>query len=254
MTTFKTQVTTLTMRKIVQIIEELQEIIDSNNHIFKELPFEKAVEELKHKTYLEDSLSIEKISLNEHRKIIGYKDLCSFSILKGSDGLILDKAAITVYLGPTKEDGSKLFETISYDYCKKQLNDLTLREQENFLIGLDLKPLETAISNYLGIKINFISELYLPVNTMSELSPKLSIHSQDLKEYCGILGSQYEEIKLETFGRVGFYISNKDGLQHISFPDIHYAWTYIDGGSNGHIAFRVNYDFRNNHWDIQQVK
>lgn len=254
MTTFTSNVSTLTMRKIVQVIEELQGIIDSNNHVFKELPFEKAVEELKHKTYIENSLSIEKVSLNKHRKIIGYKDLCSFSIINGSDGLILDKAAITVYLGPIKEDGSKLFETISYDYCKKQLNDLTLREQENFLASLDLKPLETIISNYLGIEVNFISELFLPVNHNSELSPKLSIYSQDLKEHCGILSSQYKEIKLETFGRVAFYLSDRDGLQHISFPDIHYAWTYIDGGSNGHTAFRVNYDFRNNHWDIQQVK
>lgn len=130
MTTFKPQVTTLAMRRIVLVIKELQEIIDSNNHVFKELPFEKAVEELKHKSYFEYSLSIEKVSLNKHRKIISYKDLCSFSIINGSDGLIIDKAAITVYLGPTKEDGSKLFETVSYDYCKKQLNDLTLREQE----------------------------------------------------------------------------------------------------------------------------
>lgn len=254
MTTFKTQVTTLTMRKIVQIIEELQEIIDSNNQTFKELPFEKAVEELKHKTYLENSLSIEKVSLNKHRKIMGYKDLCSFSILKGSDGLILDKAAITVYLGPTKEDGSKLFETISYDYCKKQLNDLSLKEQESFLRNLDLKLLENTLQDILNVPIKLTSELYLPTNTRTELSPKLSIYSQDLKEYCGILSSQYKEIKLETFGRVGFYLSDKDGLQHISFPDIHYAWTYIDGGSNGHTAFTVNYDFRNDHWDIQQVK
>ena len=238
----KTNVSTLTMRIIIEIVEELENTIKTHNETLQKLSYQDAVNMLKCKSILDSNLTLGLTKSKNFRTLI-YKNYISITVVSSSDGLLLDKAAIQV-----------MSEVISYDYCKKQLNDLSLKEQENFLIGLDLKPLETAISNYLGIKINFSSDLYLPTNKSSNLSPKLSIYSQDLKEYCGILSSQYKEIKLETFGRVSFYISKDDGLQHISFPDIHYAWTYNDGGSNGHIAFNVKYDFRSNSWDINQVK
>lgn len=122
---------------------------------------------------------------------------------------------------------------------------LTKEEQKKFMEELDITPIEKVLSKKLGVEIKLSKRIFERNNEI-----QMDLKSQDLKEYAGILSSQYNYLVIDTFGSCSFYINDKNN-QGFIIPSMHYSFEYVNGGSNGHELQKFWYDFRKNEWSTR---
>ena len=150
---------------------------------------------------------------------------------------------------------AKEIEKVSVKYKEilktMQFNDLALKQQEDFFINeLDIRALENLLQDKLNIPVTLTKTVELAEESSTGI-PTLYITSQNLKDQCGILGQSFKTIILSTFGKAYFYISEEDGKQHLLMPDLYFQYDFNNGCSNGHKAFKLNYDMENKEWSIE---
>ena len=232
------EITTLEMRKLVQFVETIEGQLKEKNY-YRTFKYDKAIQELKNDLYL----NCEIIHVNSFSQLGFEKNDIVVPFINTEEGLMIDLVGTSI--------GTQI---VSYEYCKKQLNDLSLEGQQKFLENLNTTPLEDYIINKLNISnLKFTHNLYIASKDTPDAQPRMRLISQDLKSLAGILSSQYKELTLQTFGSITFYISKETGLQELSFPYIHFSWEYANGGSIGNSAFSVKYNHRTNEWTIKQI-
>lgn len=227
------EITVLQMRQLVSLVDCIDEVLNAERNSLKQLKYEEAIKQLKDDIFIELNI----VNINSFTQLGFEKDDMIIPFILLEDGIEIEKVNLSI-------NG----QIVSYDYCKKQLNDLSIEEQKEFLENFYLEPLEKFISDKLGVSVKFDKMVYV-----GSEGPVLRLSSNELKEHCGILSSQYRTIKLATFGVISFYVSAETGLQQLYIPSIHYIFEYTDGGSNGHSAFKASYDIRTNTWTIKGI-
>lgn len=115
----------------------------------------------------------------------------------------------------------------------------TKEEQLKFMENLDISPIERLLSEKLKVEIKFSKNIY-----EKDENIQMELASQDLKEYTGILSSQYEYLKLITFGSCSFYI-DKDDKINFAAPSIYYNFKYTDEELNKVKQMLMNEELNN---------
>lgn len=104
--------------------------------------------------------------------------------------------------------------------------EFTLEDARGFVNGLDMTPVNQALSERLGIQD--------PDFQIQDVvrSNGLRLRASDPTNYasqCGIMSSIYKRVRVVAFNTE---ISDKNGEPHI-WMTIHFDYDYVDGGSNG---------------------
>lgn len=109
--------------------------------------------------------------------------------------------------------------------------------------SISIKGLELLISEKVGMPIKFKVSVRLIRNSTDNYY--LVLTSQELKQYAGILASEYKTLTLEDFN--GGFLEEEIGY----WVAISYRFTYIGGGSNGHALTCARYMFDTKEWVLE---
>lgn len=152
-----------------------------------------------------------------------------------------DKSLVTVF------DSSIDDTTYDIEWAQRHLgHDFTEKEQIEFFETWDLTPLERFMSKDLGVTV------YLLKDIVKKNKVCCYLHSTDLVEFSGICKAMFRHLTIESFGSCSFFFSNKDGLQHVSVPDMSFRYEHTGGGNNGHSIYYVGYDIRKGTWQVRK--
>ena len=126
-------------------------------------------------------------------------------------------------------------QEVSLGYLEGFLNDLSLKEQKDFLQNMSIEPIEKYISNMVGFPVTFFRYYDNEIMTMTLKTP-------NIVSKAGCCKAMLSELYIETFGKVHFYIDQITGEQNIDFPSIHFSYKHKTGGTNGSEIGRVKYN------------
>lgn len=122
------------------------------------------------------------------------------------------------------------------DDIKEFLGDLTPEQQKQVLQNLAIYTFEKYIEKRTGYPIKF--EKIKICEDKGNYS--MYLQTGNLIEQSGICKAMLKEIHIEMNG-IGFYIDNETGEQRLWLPSIHFKYTHMDNGTNGHEMGRIRY-------------
>lgn len=125
-------------------------------------------------------------------------------------------------------------------------HDYTEQEQIEFFETWDLTPIERFMTKDLGCTV------YLLKDVVKKYKVCCYLHSDDLTAFSGICKAMFRTLTIESFGSCSFFVSKKDGLQHVSVPNMSFRYEHPDGGTNGHSIYYVGYDIRKGTWQVRK--
>lgn len=116
--------------------------------------------------------------------------------------------------------------------------------EEDFLLTLDITPLEKYISKLVGFDVLFIRNLK---------DNNLYLTTNNIVEHAGCMKPMLSELYIKCRG-IHFYIDKDTGEQVLSVPDIEFRYEHSHGGSNGYTFADVWYDIKMNTWKAYNYK
>ena len=129
-------------------------------------------------------------------------------------------------------------ETVFIPSLKVFLGDLTDEEQKQALENMYLDDIEKYASKRTGRQIKFKKKIYQDKNG----TWNLKLYTDNLIEQTGICKAMLKEIIADTWGSISYYIDKETGEQRLSTILLHFSYTHIDGGTNGHEFGRVRFN------------
>lgn len=108
---------------------------------------------------------------------------------------------------------------------------------------IEISNLPELLSSLIGVPVQI--EKFIFHEKSNRQSQYLSFESQNLTEHTGILKNHYEYFMVSSFG------SNFTPDEDIYWVSVAFSFTYVTGGSNGHVLGNIFYRFSTNKWFLK---
>jgi len=126
----------------------------------------------------------------------------------------------------------------------------TKEEAEEIMLKTSLAPVEQRLDEFCRYMTGGINLRKSVAQIGKGPDYRVTVWSEDLKDFCGILSPLYKKLMIQDFGCEIFVVeeeSTKVRCFQIFLP-LNFRYEYVDGGSNGSSIFMAMYDSREGKW------